>query len=36
MKISPMLAKLGNKDDLIKKEFIYELKYDGTRAICFC
>ncbi len=35
MKPSPMLAKLGSKEDLTKKGFIYEPKFDGTRAILY-
>jgi len=35
MKIAPMLAKLGDKEDLYKESYIYEPKLDGTRAICY-
>jgi bifunctional non-homologous end joining protein LigD len=34
-KYSPMLAKLGNKSDLELKNFTYEEKLDGTRAILY-
>jgi len=34
-KIKPMLAETGNKNDLKKENFIFELKIDGTRCICF-
>lgn len=30
-----MLAKLGTKEDLEKSNFLYEPKFDGTRAICY-
>ena len=30
-----MLAKIGEKEDLSKKNMIFEPKVDGTRAICF-
>lgn len=31
----PMLAKIGSKEDLNKKGYIFEPKLDGTRAICY-
>lgn len=34
-KYSPMLAKLGNKEDLELKKFIFEEKLDGTRALLY-
>lgn len=34
-RFSPMLAKLGNKDDLSRSDFIFEPKFDGTRAILY-
>ncbi len=33
--ITPMLCKLGDKEDISKKDFIFEPKLDGTRAICY-
>jgi DNA ligase D-like protein (predicted ligase) len=33
MKYQPMLCKLGDKKDLGKKNYIYEAKVDGTRAV---
>jgi len=34
-KIKPMLAETGKVDDLKKRGWIYEPKYDGTRAIVY-
>ena len=31
----PMLAKHGKKKDLERKDMIFEIKFDGTRAICY-
>ncbi len=31
----PMLAKQGSKEDLKRKDMIFEIKFDGTRAICY-
>jgi len=33
MKYLPMLCKLGDKQDLAKKDYIFEVKVDGTRAV---
>jgi bifunctional non-homologous end joining protein LigD len=35
MKYLPMLAELGTKEDLTRKNFIYEPKFDGIRAILY-
>jgi len=35
MKYLPMLAAIGSKDDLERKDFIYEPKLDGYRALCY-
>jgi bifunctional non-homologous end joining protein LigD len=32
---SPMLAKVGSEKDIKRKDMIFELKFDGTRAICY-
>ena len=32
---SPMLAKIGSEKDLERSDMIYELKFDGTRALCY-
>ncbi len=32
---SPMLAFPGKESDLRRKDMIYEIKFDGTRAICY-
>jgi DNA ligase D-like protein (predicted ligase) len=34
-KISPMLAQIGSKNELRKKDFVYEPKLDGTRCILY-
>ncbi len=34
MKYKPMLAQTGNKKDLEKKDYIFEPKLDGIRALC--
>ena len=34
MKIKPMLASLGKEDLLKNKNYIFEAKLDGIRAIC--
>ncbi len=31
----PMLAKQGSEKDLERKSMIFEMKFDGTRAICY-
>jgi len=35
MKYKPMLCKTGTKKDLYLKNYIYEPKLDGTRALCY-
>jgi ATP-dependent DNA ligase len=32
-KIDPMLAKIGSQKDFSKKQYVWEPKFDGTRAI---
>ena len=34
-RIAPMLCKIGSKGDLKRKDYIFEPKLDGTRAICY-
>jgi bifunctional non-homologous end joining protein LigD len=34
-KLKPMLAKIGKKNDLKRKDMIYEVKWDGIRAILY-
>ncbi len=33
--VSPMLAELGKGNPLSGKEWLYEIKWDGVRAVCF-
>lgn len=35
MKYQPMLCKIGTKNDLKNKKYFFEIKFDGTRAICY-
>src|SRR5215467_14504287 len=35
MKFSPMKAYVGSMDDLQRKDWVYEPKLDGYRALCY-
>lgn len=32
---SPMLAETGSEKDIKRKDMVFEIKFDGTRAICY-